>query len=284
MSINPYEILGVDETASLDEIKAAYKKLLDNNPDSTDQAWFNKVNWAYDLISDPEFYQTHHVGRLKKISDTVNMASEKANAEFYHKLRMSMILSKIKLYFAVIFPILCLWFGFTPYLTVHNMRKAAEAKDAAELSTYVDFPALKESLKGNFNALMAKEMAKNSTGNKFDALGSAFKAVITDRLADSLVTPESIALMMNAQKPLNGKSEKQHPPANESEIDTTMSYEGFNSFLVSVKNKNSSDVPVGFVFSRNGIISWKLTSLHGPIIDEQLHTLVDDIKAGTPVK
>ena len=65
-----------------------------------------------------------------------------------------------------------LWFFFTPHLVVNAMESAAEAKDAAKLSGYVNFPALKDSLKAGFNALFASSTVKENAENPYAALGT----------------------------------------------------------------------------------------------------------------
>ena len=48
-------------------------------------------------------------------------------------------------------------FYATPYIAFRNMRIAAENKDTETLNSYVDFRALKESLKANLNDKISRE-------------------------------------------------------------------------------------------------------------------------------
>jgi hypothetical protein len=44
-----------------------------------------------------------------------------------------------------------------------------------------------------------------------------------------------------------------------------MSYESFDRFVVTVKKKGSTEEPLGLVFNRDGIFSWKLSALRLPM-------------------
>ncbi len=68
MSVNPYEILGVREGASQDEIKRAYrKKAKENHPDlhpndPKANERMQQVNLAYDMLTNPDKYRARQAG------------------------------------------------------------------------------------------------------------------------------------------------------------------------------------------------------------------------------
>lgn len=158
-------------------------------------------------------------------------------------------------------------FYFTPYLAVYNMKKAAEKKDADALSRYVDYPSLRESLKANFNAIMASEITKSES--PFGALGAALGAMLVNQMIDAFITPESLAMLIKGEEPQIGDFEKDQKTESSSktETKTSMSYEGLNQFVVKVKEKGSSEKPIKFIYKRCGIISWKLSALRLPSLN-----------------
>lgn len=172
--------------------------------------------------------------------------------------------TKIKLSIAIIFVAFSTWFYFTPHLAVSGMKSAVEAKDAAKLSRYVNFPALKESLKADFNAKLASEVAKETDGNPVAFLGAALAAAFINPMIDALVTPESLAMMMKGDKPQLATNTEE-AKSSDSDVDISMSYESFDRFVVTVKKKGTSEEPLGLVFNRDGIFSWKLSALRLPM-------------------
>ena len=171
--------------------------------------------------------------------------------------------TKAKSSIAIALVTLGTWFYFTPHLAVSGMRSAAEAKDAAKLSDYVNFPAVKESLKASLNAKLATQVSKEQDGNPFAALGAAMAAALINPMIDALITPEGLAMMMKGDKPRPGvNTEQQHADSN---AETSMSYESFDRFVVTVKKKDATEEPLGFVFNREGMFSWKLSALRLPM-------------------
>lgn len=172
--------------------------------------------------------------------------------------------NKTRFSIAAVVIVFGVWFFFTPYLTVSGMKSAAEARDSAKLSGYVNFPDLKESLKATLNAKLAWDVTKAKDGNPFAALGAAMATAFINPMIDALVTPESLAMMMRGDKPHPGKNGTQSPQSDSS-ADTSMSYESFDRFVVTVKKKGETGEPVGLVFNRDGMFSWKLSAIRLPI-------------------
>jgi len=168
--------------------------------------------------------------------------------------------NRTKVSIALLLAVFGVWFYFTPHIAVSGMKSAAEKKDAEKLSDYVDFPALKESLKASLKARIASEVVKEKEDNPLAALGAAMGAALIAPMIDAIVTPESLAMIMKGDKPQPGKNSTPSEPA-ETDIDTSMSYESFDRFVVTVKKKGTTEEPLSLVFHRDGIFSWKLSAL-----------------------
>ena len=158
------------------------------------------------------------------------------------------------------------WFFYTPYIAAYNMKKAAEINDSAALSSYINFPSLKESLKANINAMFAEEFVVGENSDPMEALGAALAVAFINPMIDALVTPESLSMMMKGIQPdfNQDKSKSENQPNDNSDTETTMGYESFDRFAVSVKEKGNPAEPMIFVFHREGLINWKLASLRLP--------------------
>ena len=158
------------------------------------------------------------------------------------------------------------WLYFTPHMAVRSLRKAAEAQDAEGVSARVDFPSLRTSLKANFNAVMAKEMAhEGQDANAFAAMGTALAAMFTDKIVDSLVTPEALSMMLQGEKPNADEPRESEGQKADSDAETSMGYRSFNTFVVRTREKGSTDEPIELIFARHGLASWKLSALRLPM-------------------
>ena len=176
--------------------------------------------------------------------------------------------SKVKVLLSIVVVAFGVWFYFTPHLAVRAMKAAADVQDAARLSSYVDFAALKADLKSSLSAKLVSHAAAGGENNPLQVAGAAMATAIVDPMIDALITPENLALMMEGAKThpagVTKPTAKHDSGSRESSSETSTTYEGFNRFVVTVKHKGS-DATIGLIFQRNGLFAWKLSGLRLPM-------------------
>ena len=141
----------------------------------------------------------------------------------------------------------------SPWITIHQMRSAAEARDAEALSEHVDFPSLRQSLKDQMNVVVTKAMAKEQ--DSFAALGAMFAGAMIEKLVDAMITPAGLRQMMAGQEVSLSDSLQD---AREPFADVSGSYESLNRFVVTVPGEEGE--PSRFILRREGF-GWKLTEI-----------------------
>lgn len=161
---------------------------------------------------------------------------------------------------ALLLLLLGVFLYFTPHLAVRRMREAAEARDSAAVSRYVDYPAVRESLKRALSAKLGA--ATGGSDSSLLAIGAAMAGALAGPLIDAFVTPESLALMLRGVRPSPGSAAPE--PLFAEEPETTMGYDGFDRFVVRARRKGAADFGVELVFERSGIASWKLSAVSFP--------------------
>ena len=87
----------------------------------------------------------------------------------------------------------------SPYITLYQMYQAVERKDVQEVSNYVDFPALRDSVKTNLKTIVTQETAQSSNPI-LGLLGSVMGGVVLDPVVDNLVTPSGVAALLEGQQ------------------------------------------------------------------------------------
>lgn len=146
------------------------------------------------------------------------------------------------------------WYFGSPAWTLHQMRSAAEAKDADALSDHIDYPAMRESLKEQVRARLAAKMAAEESG--LAALGGALALSMVDGLVDGMINPSSLRLMFSQTKQTEGADER--PALNASDLE--IERHGFSEFRLVDPDAESGGA---LVFKRDGL-SWKLAELRIP--------------------
>lgn len=147
-----------------------------------------------------------------------------------------------------------LWYLESPAWTLKGMKDAAQSHDTDALNAYIDYPALRESLKAELMARMMVEARKDKSG--FGALGMVVGSAVVGPMIDGLVSPAGMraALLANRQENTAPAASALHVPK-----DPVIVRRNFSEFLVTAKGQPNS----GLVFKRHGL-SWMLSGVELP--------------------
>lgn len=147
-----------------------------------------------------------------------------------------------------------LWYFESPAWTLKGMKDAAQSHDADALDAYIDYPALRRSLKAELMARMTAEAQKDKSG--FGALGMAFGSAVVGPMIDRLVSPAAMraALLANRQENAVPATAALHVPEK-----PVIVRRSFSEFLVTAKDQRNS----GLIFKRRGL-SWMLSGVELP--------------------
>ena len=113
---------------------------------------------------------------------------------------------------------------------------------------------------------MAQHMARSDVkDNPFAGVGAALATMMLDGLVTAMVTPETVRMMVEGQRPQTGRREV--PPretAPRSDTDMEMGYESLDRFIVKVRDKQKRTNEFTMVWQRTGF-TWKLSAIRLPM-------------------
>jgi hypothetical protein len=152
----------------------------------------------------------------------------------------------------------------SPYFAFHRLQDAARTGDRDGLEATVDFPAVRDDFKAQLNAAFMVEMQSDPgmKNNPFAAVGMLLVPAVIDRLIDSYITPQGIALMVaKARTPRQGR---QPSGGDNGHISSHYSYVSLDRFQAVVSNAAHPNESLTFVMERRGLFSWKLIRIALP--------------------
>lgn len=185
---------------------------------------------------------------------------------------------------ALLVAIAAYWY-WSPYLAVWQIRNAAVARDAAAFNSHVDYPRLRESMKGQFAPLFMDVPGKSDDGGigkAGAAFGKMLGMIVVDKAVDLLVRPETVmqAMRQGYMTPQVPKKvdPAAPPPPRESSASAASGDDkqrivfertSVNSLFVYAAQPPKADGAIedklGFVFERSGFATWKLSAVVLPI-------------------
>ena len=149
-----------------------------------------------------------------------------------------------------------LFFGFlaaSPYITFHRIKQAADAEDLQALSSYVDYPALRENLKAHMLAAVGAKLDAEQD-NPLASLGRAIATSAAEKMIDALITPENIALAIASGQLLQNEKlgTPDAAPTKDDINNYTASWQDWSHILVHKKGEHR-----GYIFRRNAPLGWE---------------------------
>ncbi|KIG10501.1 DUF2939 domain-containing protein [Caballeronia concitans] len=165
----------------------------------------------------------------------------------------------------------------SPYIALDRVKRAADARDAQTVNEYVDFPALRSSLKEQVAALLTRRVDMQKSGNPLAIIGAMIGAALVGPLVDSYATPDGVAAILNGIPPRGLPGERPpsvpagaaasgaatqapQPPQPPQPPQTTAGYRGINTFVVTYQH-GAGDARYSAIFHRSGLVSWKLVAV-----------------------
>jgi hypothetical protein len=168
------------------------------------------------------------------------------------------------------------WWYWSPYVALYQMRNAALEHDADAFNDHVDYPRVRDSLKGQLAARMtgglaARPRSDNPLENAGAALGSMLGMALADKAIDVLVRPETVmqAMKNGSLRVQSDDGQAQSGPdgdGNAKKPDWHTERTGADRMLVVVNPRASAPGKHAavFVLQREGFAHWKLTGIRLP--------------------
>jgi hypothetical protein len=182
---------------------------------------------------------------------------------------------------AVAMIVVMVGYGYaSPYIALKRLKAAADARDAAALNAYVDYPALRVSLKEQAGEMVQRRLGAEHSSNPLVLFGAAIGTALIGPLVDAYATPEGVAALLNGMPP-SGKPGETPPPVRDdtqggqapapeladasadngkARPQSTAGYRSPNQFVVTWQQSANGE-RYSAILQRHGLFSWKLAAV-----------------------
>lgn len=170
--------------------------------------------------------------------------------------------------FGLVIAALVGWYELSPRYTLNEMRKAAAAGNAAKLSNWVDYEALKIDLKGELRREILLEANRQGVeSNPITKFGTDLAVALVPVGVNMVVTPEAVQAMFDARSAASttgrGAGTKASGgvavmPVGIPKDNIVIERSGLSEFKVRTKGKDGAAI-----FRRYGF-GWKLAGVDMP--------------------
>jgi hypothetical protein len=178
----------------------------------------------------------------------------------------------------------------SPYLVLSRLRDAVQQRNAQMIDRYVDYPALRASLKQQVTQMLRQRVETQKLQHPLAALGALVGMALVDPLVDAYATPDGVAALLKGMPPRGEPGETppsagdqpaeqseqgqqqqgapSSPVAGSTQAETTRAsssagYRDMNTFAVSYA-RSSGSPPYSVIFHRRGWFSWQIDAVELP--------------------
>jgi len=173
------------------------------------------------------------------------------------------LLTGVVLAGAVVFA--ALW-AASPVLAGKAIIRAAERGDEVALERLVDFPALRESMKGELNDLLVAEMRNDPrvVENGLGGLTTMLAPMFISGAVDTVVTPQGVAAMVTTAKAPDADGAA--PPEadkgrDEPDLHKAWGYRSLDVFAVTLTDRDRPENRLALLLERRGLFTWQLAAV-----------------------
>lgn len=152
----------------------------------------------------------------------------------------------------------------SPWMTLQQMRSAAEMRDIDALAAHIDFSSVRDSLKDQIQVILAQAAAESAErGSSFGEIEQAFAGAVVGQLIDQLVTAEGLRVLMSEST--NSRDAFSIGASVSAFKATGTRYASLNRFVVTIENPKGEEAEL--VLHRQGL-GWKLADIRLPASTE----------------
>jgi hypothetical protein len=157
------------------------------------------------------------------------------------------------------------WLYFTPYLALNKLQEAAKQGDEQAMAELVDFPALRESVKGNVRSAVEHSVGRDR--NPIGVLGGILAGAVAGPVVDAVVTPQGIAALTEGERPGQRRADSDvggDSRVRVKDVKVKRGYESFDLFVVHFVDKENGRERMALLLRREGIAHWRLSGIRLP--------------------
>ncbi|GAB5389282.1 MAG: DUF2939 domain-containing protein [Alphaproteobacteria bacterium] len=163
----------------------------------------------------------------------------------------------------------------SPYWSVHQIKAGLNDRDAQAIAPYIDFPALRDNLKGTSGAFLSAQARSAGEDDQLVAgLALVMGPAIINGMIDQHVTPAGLQGMLDADSSASSARDAVESASGSDAMSSNdlpqavekgrIEYRSLDQFAIVVDAKDGSQDTASFLLERRGLFGWQLTGIELP--------------------